>query len=67
MNIKELVKGTTVRFTHYRAGFLHYEVVGKDFAFTVPIDDCGEASFNAEDKGMLFMRYIRKQLEAQEN
>jgi len=34
------------------------------FTFPVPIDDTGEGQFNAEDKAILFMRYIRKELEA---
>ena len=63
MNIKDLVKGKMVCFDHYRAGFLHYVVDGTTFAFTVPIEDCGEASFKARDKAIIFMRYIRKQLE----
>ena len=63
MTIKDLVKGTTVKFTYYRAGNLYYEVEGKDFEFPVPIEDTGEASFPATEKAMLFMRYIRKHLE----
>lgn len=63
MNIKDLVKGKFVVFDHYRAGFLHYVVEGTDFYFTVPVSDCGEATFPAREKAMLFMRYIRQQLE----
>ncbi len=61
--IKELVKGNKVRFSFYRTGELWYEVVGEDFEFPVPIEDTGEATFLAEDKALLFMRYIRKHLE----
>jgi len=32
--------------------------------FPVPIDDTGDGTFLNEDKAMLFMRYIRKQLSA---
>ena len=39
-------------------------MVGTKFLFPVPIDDTGDASFLAEDKGILFMRYIRKYLES---
>jgi len=63
LNIKDLVKGTVVRFVRYRAGNLYYEVIDKNFEFPVPIEDCGEATFPAEEKAMLFMRYIRKHLE----
>lgn len=34
------------------------------FEFTVPIEDMGDGVFTASDKAMLFMRYIRKQLQA---
>ena len=33
------------------------------FTFPVPIDDTGDGEFNAEDRAILFMRYIRKYLE----
>lgn len=32
--------------------------------FAVPASDVGDATFNAEERAMLLMRYIRKQLEA---
>lgn len=32
------------------------------FEFPVPIDDTGDGIFLAEDKAMLFMRYIRKHI-----
>ena len=62
MTVKELVKNQRVRFTHYFDGDLWYEVIGKDFDFPVPIKDIGIATFNAEDKAILFMRYIRKHM-----
>lgn len=31
--------------------------------FPVPIEDIGDATFLAEDKAILFMRYIRKYIE----
>lgn len=70
--IKEFVKNNTAYFTHYFDGDLWYAVKYKDgfneelaeFAFPVPINDCGNATFLAEDKAMLFMRYINKQLKA---
>jgi hypothetical protein len=33
------------------------------FEFPVPISDAGTATFLAQDKAILFMRYIRKHLE----
>lgn len=57
-DIKECIKGT-VTFSYYRSGQLWY-TCGNGFIFPVPVDDTGDAKFEATDKGMLFMRYIRK-------
>ena len=67
MNIKELVKNNKVRFLFYRDGNLWYEVIEKGYEFPVPISDIGNATFLAEDKAILFMRYIRKHLELAKN
>ena len=62
--LKELVgPGQTVHFQLYRKGELHYKT-SSGFDFVVPVEDCGDGQFLAQDKAMLFMRYIRKQLEA---
>lgn len=61
MSIKEHVKGL-VRFQYYRDENLWYKTE-TDLLFPVPISDIGNATFLAEDKAMLFMRYIRKFLE----
>ena len=64
--LKDYVTGR-VKFQYYRAGNLYYEATtanGDILVFPVPITDCGEATFLAQDKAMLFMRYIRKHLEA---
>lgn len=66
-NLKELVKDTKVKFVYYKERNLYYEVVGKKFMFPVPIEDTGDASFLNEDKGMFFMRYIKKYLKEIEN
>jgi len=59
-SIKEMVaNGRKVRFTHYKNGELWY-ATECGFAFPVPIADTGDGSFLAEDKALLFMRYIRK-------
>ena len=55
-----------VRFTHYRSGNLWYETED-GFSFPVPVSDVGEATFMAEDKAILFMRYIRKHIELNNN
>ena len=60
MDIKEHIKGE-VTFQYYRKGTLYYKTES-GLVFPVPIDDTGDASFNAKDKAILFMRYIRKHL-----
>jgi len=73
-NIKEVVRpGRMVVFAYYRDGALWYsteEVTLPDgstqgnLTFPVPISDIGNATFLAADKAMLFMRYIRKHVDA---
>jgi len=60
--LKELVQGR-VNFEYYRSGYLYYSTtVDPDFIFPVPVSDCGDGTFLKEDKGIMFMRYIRKYL-----
>ena len=65
VSLKEIVANDRkVRFTHCKAGELWY-VTETGFAFPVPITDAaeiGDATFLAEDKAMLFMRYISKHI-----
>ena len=62
--LKELVAdGKLVHFQFYRKGELHYKTED-GFSFVVPASDTGDGVFLASDRAMLFMRYIRKQLEA---
>ena len=65
MKISEMVKDKKVRFDFYRQGILYY-ITEDGFRFEVPISDTGDACFNNEDKAILFMRWIRKQLENNE-
>ena len=61
--IKEMVaNGRKVRFTHYKSGELWY-VTECGFSFPVPVTDAGDGTFLAEDKALLFMRYIRRHRE----
>jgi hypothetical protein len=60
--LKEMiVNNQKVRFSFYRDGQLWYETEC-GFRFPVPITDAGTATFLAEDRAILFMRYIRKQM-----
>jgi hypothetical protein len=51
----------TLGFTRYRQGNLYYQTED-GFEFPVPLEDIGDATFLAEDKALLLMRYIRKVL-----
>lgn len=62
MSIKDMVKNKVVKFLFYKEGELWY-VTECGFEFPVPISDCGTASMNASDKAILFMRWIRKQID----
>ena len=62
--LKSLVSdGKLVHFQFYRKGDLWYKT-DDGFEFAVPVSDAGDGVFLASDRAMLFMRYIRKQLEA---
>lgn len=61
-DIKDMVKdGKLVKFLYYKEKELWYESE-TGFKFPVDINDTGKASFLAEDKAILFMRYIRKHI-----
>ena len=60
MDLKDLIKGN-VTFEFARKGELWYKTES-GFMFPVPFDDMGDGTFLKVDKGMMFMRYIRKQL-----
>jgi len=58
--LKEMiVNNQKVRFSFYRDGQLWYETEC-GFCFPVPVSEVGTATFLAEDRAILFMRYIRK-------
>jgi hypothetical protein len=62
--LKDMVRnGKKVRFAFFRGRELWYETED-GFQFPVSIAEVGDAVFLAEDKALLFMRYIRKHLEA---
>jgi len=63
MTLKDMVKdGRKVRFAFFRGTELWYRTEC-GFEFPVPISDVGDAVFLAEDKALLFMRYIRRHLD----
>jgi hypothetical protein len=61
--LKEMVSDNqSVFFVRYREGELFYRTEC-GFEFSVPIAEAGGAVFLATDKALLFMRYIRKEIE----
>lgn len=65
MNIKDVVKDNKVYFLFYRQQHMYYGVdVGNEkLMFPVPLEDVMEATLNAEEKAITYMRYIRKAIE----
>jgi hypothetical protein len=61
-DMKQLIQGE-VTFEFYRDGNLYYRTGDGALLFPVPISDVGNATFKMKDKGILFMRYIRKFLD----
>ncbi len=60
--IFDMVNGKTVKFIYCRDGELWYRTEC-GFEFPVPLKEVGTATFYAEDRAPLFIRYIRKQLD----
>ena len=60
-DLKQNIQGFST-FKYYRDGILWYETeVG--LLFPIPVADADTAQFNATEKSMLLMRYIRKYIE----
>jgi hypothetical protein len=57
--IYDMVNGKTVKFVHCRDGALWYRTEC-GFEFPVPFAEIGSATFYAEDRAPLFIRYIRR-------
>jgi hypothetical protein len=61
--IREMVQNNQkVAFRFYRDGQLWY-ATECGFEFPVPISEAGTATFLAEDRAILFMRYIRRYMD----
>lgn len=67
MDLKEMVKDNKkVTFVSYKQKELWYQAEN-GFLFPVPIEDAGDGVFLAEDKALLFMRYIKKHIKTIED
>jgi len=65
VKLSDLVKDNKkVRFSHYRDGEFFY-TTDDGFTFPVPLDDItgNKVTLLAEDKALLFMRWIRKYID----
>ena len=68
MKMVDIVKNNKAVFSHYRLGFLYYDIIDSETdkkICTVPVniddkDDIGHATYNREEKAVTLMRYIRK-------
>lgn len=71
VKIKDVVsKEHVVSFDFFRQGKFYYNVYninetpyGPVYQFVVPIEEVGDATFNASDKSVYFMRFIRKAMD----
>lgn len=61
MNIKDMVKGKTVRFVYFKENELWY-TTECGFEFPVPLDDTAGAVFNSLEDAIYFMRWINKHI-----
>lgn len=62
MTLIEMVRDNKkVKFLFYRDGSLWY-ATEEDFRFPVPVSDIGNAIFNAEEKALIMMRWIKPQM-----
>jgi len=57
-----VINNQKVAFRFYRDGQLWY-ATECGFEFPIPVSETGSATFLAEDRAILFMRYIRKYME----
>ena len=66
-SLKDMVKDNKhVKFSFYRDGEIWYETEC-GFSFPISGDDLKGAIFPAEDKALLYMRWIKKQLKTIED
>lgn len=64
-SLTEHVRGKS-RFSHARAGHLYY-LTDTGLEFPIPFSDMDDATFQVEDKSLLFMRWIRAHLKTVED
>lgn len=60
-----VIDGKQATFAFYRDDTLYYETEC-GFIFAIPVSDTKGASFNAQEKAVHLMRWIRKQIDDNE-
>jgi hypothetical protein len=65
LTIKDHIAGN-VEFQYYRAGNLMYKT-STDLEFAVPVSDTNDATFPRTEKGIFFMRWIRRHIKELES
>ncbi len=65
MSLIDHIKDRKVYLKYYREGSLYYETE-LGLIFEVPISDTGNGTFNAEEKAIGFVKWIREQLRINE-
>lgn len=64
LSLKDLIAGGKVaKFKQYRKGVLYYELEG-GFVFEIPVVEVGDAHLAAEEKASLFMKWIKRAVDA---
>lgn len=69
MNIKDFItERNMAEFDSFRAGVFYYKIQSTKspfdiYQFQIPIEDTGGATFNASQKSVSMMRWIRKSIE----
>lgn len=66
MRLLELVKNQEAHFQYCRDKELWYKT-DSGFLFPVPITDIGTGDFKRDEKDILLMRWIRRQMETLDN
>ena len=66
LTLKQIVKETSSTFSHYRQGYIYYnvEVAGQLYVFPVQLEDLGQATLLRRHRTIELMRYVRRALDA---
>ena len=63
--VADMVRDKTVTFQYYRDHSLWYKTEC-GFLFGVPIEECGTATFNATERAITLLGWIREQIDSNE-